>query len=208
MTRFGPDPQAFFDGIYQDVAPWDVGRAQPALTELLEEHPPHGPVLDLGCGTGDLAIHIARQGLEVLGVDTAATAIAEARRRADDLPPEVAARLEFRVGDALHPSRLGRSFGAIVDSGFLHLFEAEQRDLLARELALALVPGGRYYLLAFAVEFPIPNTPLRVTEEEIRSRFTVEAGWQLLAARPAEFLSRLEPVPAIAACVEKLGAAG
>src|SRR5690606_8273194 len=82
MTRFGPDPQAFFDGIYQDVAPWDVGRAQPALTELLEEHPPHGPVLDLGCGTGDLAIHIARQGLEVLGVDTAATAIAEARGRA------------------------------------------------------------------------------------------------------------------------------
>ena len=31
MSRFGDDPRAFFDGVYQGVAPWGIGAAQPAL---------------------------------------------------------------------------------------------------------------------------------------------------------------------------------
>lgn len=72
------------------------------------------------------------------------------------------------------------------------------------ELAATLGPGGRYYLLAFAVEFPIPNTPLQVREEELRARFSAERGWRIREIRPAEILSRVAPpVAAIAACVER-----
>ncbi|HEX2189148.1 MAG TPA: class I SAM-dependent methyltransferase [Longimicrobiaceae bacterium] len=205
MSRFGPDPRAFFDSVYRDVPPWDVGGPQPALSALLTEHPPADPVLDVGCGSGDLAIALARSGSEVLGVDFVDAAVAQAREKAAALPPGTARRLEFRAADALRPGLLRRRFGAVVDSGFLHLFEPEQRDGFVDDLALALLPGGRYYLLAFAVEFP-PPSPRRVTEDELRTWFTPERGWRIVELRPAEFLSRVATVPAICACAERLPA--
>jgi hypothetical protein len=118
--------------------------------------------------------------------------------------PEEAARLAtFEVGDAFHLSQLGRQFGTIVDSGFLHLFGQAERDAFERELAAALAPGGRYYLLGFAIEFDLPNTPRKVTEEELRARFTPEAGWRVRVARPATFVNRIAATPAIAACIER-----
>jgi SAM-dependent methyltransferase len=201
MSRFTP---GFFDSIYQETPPWDIGAAQPALTALFDEHPPAAPVLDVGCGSGDLVIELARRGVEVLGIDVVDAAIEQARARAAAMPPEVARLAAFEVGDALHPSRLGRRFGGVVDSGFFHLFDQENRDRLERELADTLLPGGRYYLLAFATEFPMPNTPLKVTDDELRARFSEEAGWRIIELRSARFESRMQPVPAVAAVFERL----
>lgn len=201
MSRFSPD---FFDSVYRETPPWDVGAAQPALESLFDEHPPAAPVLDLGCGSGDLAIALAHRGLDVVGIDIVQAAIDQAREKASALPPEVARRLEFQVGDATRPALLQRRFGAVVDSGFFHLFHQDARDRLAEEVAATLAPGGRYYLLEFAVEFPIPNTPLLVTEDELRARFTVASGWRILTLRPAQFESRIAPVAAVAACIERL----
>jgi len=164
-----------------------------------------GPVLDVGCGTGDLAIAVARRGVDVLGVDFVEAAIAEAESRARSLPDEVRRRLAFQVGDALRPSALGAPFGAVVDSGFLHLFDDAERDGFVEDLARALRPGGRYYLLAFAVTFPAPNVPRAVEEDEVRRRFSPEAGWRVLHCAAATFESRVGVVPATAACVELVG---
>src|SRR5690606_34905514 len=128
MSRFGPDPRAFFDDVYRDVAPWDVGGAQPDLLTLLESRPPADPVLDVGCGTGDLTIAIARTGRTVIGIDFAGAAIDQAREKCSNLPPELVDRIEFLVGDALRPAAIGRAFGAVVDSGFFHLFEPADVD--------------------------------------------------------------------------------
>ncbi len=76
------------------------------------------------------------------------------------------------------------------------------------DLAAAIRPGGRLYLHEFAVEFPVPNVPRQVTGEEVRDRFTPERGWHLLALRSGEFLSRVAPVPATLACIERVGIAG
>lgn len=206
MSRFGPEPHDFFASVYQGDAPWDIGGAQPALAALLDEYPPAGTVLDVGCGSGDHAIALAQRGLQVLGVDFVEAVIAQARAKAAALPPETARLLEFEVADALRPSLLQRPFGAVVDSGFLHLFEPETRDRFVDELTLALPPGGRYYLLAFAVDFPAPNVPRAVTEDEVRARFKAEQGWRILALRAAQFLSRVAPVSAVAACVERRAA--
>ncbi len=201
MSRFTPE---FFDSIYRETPPWDIGAAQPAILELVDAHPPQSPVLDAGCGSGDHAIALAQRGLRVVGVDVVEAAIQQAREKAAACDPEVASRLEFLVGDALRPSLLGKALGAVVDSGFYHLFDQDARGRYADDLAATLLPGGRLYLLEFAVEFDIPNTPLKVTEDELRARFTASNGWRILEIRPAQFLSRIAPVPAVAACIERI----
>jgi SAM-dependent methyltransferase len=204
VSNFGPDPRAFFTSVYEQAAPWDIGGAQPALADLFDAFPPQSPVLDVGCGSGDLAIALGQRGLQVLGVDFVDTAIAQARAKAAALPAATAGLLEFQVGDALRPSHLQRSFGSVVDCGFFHLFEPAPRDSFVAELAAILAPGGRYYLLAFSVDFPIPNVPRAVTADEVRVRFAEEQGWRILALREAQFLSRVAPVAAVAACIERL----
>ncbi|MCW5850069.1 MAG: class I SAM-dependent methyltransferase [Anaerolineae bacterium] len=196
---------SFFDAAYRERPPWDIGAAQPDLMALLDEYPPSGPVLDVGCGTGDLALALAQRGLRVLGVDLAEAAIVQARAKAAEAG-EVGQRVEFRVADALQPSLLPGPFGAVVDSGFFHLFGPDERDRFAHDLAAACAPGGRYYLLGFAIEARFPNAPRPVRDEELRALFAPEHGWRILALRPARFLvgPACTPVPAVAACLERV----
>jgi cyclopropane fatty-acyl-phospholipid synthase-like methyltransferase len=196
---------AFFDSMYNAQAPWDIGKAQPALTALFDKYPLTGPVLDVGCGTGDLAIAIARRGFPVLGVDMAEKAIDTCKSKTALLEPEIQNMLDFRVGDALDFTQFNRQFGAIVDSGFYHIFGRDERDRFIDGIFKSLKIGGRYYLLGFAIDSPMPNTPKQVTRTEIEEHFSGVKGWNILEAIPAEFIT-LSPrgnIPAIAACIEK-----
>jgi cyclopropane fatty-acyl-phospholipid synthase-like methyltransferase len=205
LSRFGSDPLSFFNAVYKDIPPWEIGRPQPAMSALLARYRPGSPILDVGCGSGDLSMYLAKQGYEVLGIDFVPTAIATAQEKTKSLPSEAARLLRFQVADALKPSLLGRQFGAIVDSGFFHLFDPEQCDGYVDELERTLRPGGLYYLHAFAVEFPISSMPRQITAEEVRARFTHEKGWGIKEIQSVEFLSRVAPpVPAICACIERL----
>ncbi len=143
MSRFGSDPRSFFDAVYTDTPPWDIGGPQPAMSALLTEYPPLAPVLDVGCGSGDLSIHLAGLGYQTVGVDFVEAAIAHAQQKRTALPSGVANRVEFRVADALRPSLLQQQFGSVVDSGFYHLFDPDQCNQYADELAQTLIPGGR-----------------------------------------------------------------
>jgi SAM-dependent methyltransferase len=196
----------FFDSAYRETAPWDIGEPQPALLALLDEYPPTGPVLDVGCGTGALTFALAQRGLAVLGVDLAEAAIAQAHAKAVTAAPGVGRWVEFRVGDALQPALFPGPFGAVVDSGFFHLFGPLERDRFAHGLAATLINGGRYYLMGFAFDSPIPNAPRQVRESELQERFAPEHGWRILALRPARFLIRSArgDVPAVAACIERV----
>lgn len=205
MSRFGPNPLAFFNSVYQNAAPWDIGGPQPAMAALIEKHPPVDPVLDLGCGSGDLAIYLAKLGHRVVGIDFVESAIKSAQDKAESLSKETAQLLRFQRADALKPSLLQQKFGAVMDSGFYHLFNPEQCDQLVEEVASILLPNGCYYLHEFAIEFPVPNVPRNVTIDELQVRFTFEKGWRIKEIQRVEFLSRVAPpVPATCACIERL----
>lgn len=197
--------KAFFDAVYAGQAPWDIGAPQPDLMRLIEEFPPRGRILELGCGTGDLAIGLARTGRSVLGIDFAEAAIEVARSRNRALPPAQRALVEFRVADGLHLSAFEGEIESVADSGFFHLFDAATRLDLAGELARTLPRGGRYYMLGFAVSLPAPDVPYEVTKEEAAVLFSREAGWVMRASRSARFRTRgFDEIPAIALCAERV----
>jgi len=205
VSRFGSDPLGFFNSVYQNSAPWDIGAPQPAMAALIEKYPPVDPILDLGCGSGDLAIYLATLGHQVLGTDFVESAIRNARDKVAVLPEETAHLLRFRVADALKPSTLQEKFGAVFDSGFYHLFNPDQCGQLIDEVAQILKPHGCYYLHEFAIEFPVPHVPRRISPDELESRFTADKGWRIKEIQTVEFLSRVAPpVPATCACIERL----
>ena len=61
----------------------DHGVLSPTLVAWLDEEPLHGrALLDVGTGTGRLALHLAPRARRVLGIDTDAGALVEAQRHA------------------------------------------------------------------------------------------------------------------------------
>jgi SAM-dependent methyltransferase len=73
-------------------------------------------VLDAGCGTGRVAIELARRGIDVVGVDVDASMVATARRLAPTLTWEQA---------DLATLALGRTFEVVVMAGNVLLFTPE-----------------------------------------------------------------------------------
>jgi 2-polyprenyl-3-methyl-5-hydroxy-6-metoxy-1,4-benzoquinol methylase len=91
-------------------------------------------VLDAGCGTGRVAIELARRGIDVVGVDHAPSMIATARRLAPELE-----WIEADVGQ-LH---LDRCFDVVVMAGNVPLFVVPGTEAaLVAGCARHVAPGG------------------------------------------------------------------
>ncbi len=92
-------------------------------------------VLDAGCGTGRVAVELARRGVDVAGVDLDAGFVAAARRKA----PGIAWHQ-----DDLATVRLDRRFDVIVLAGNVMIFLAPGTEsAVLANLAAHLAPGGR-----------------------------------------------------------------
>lgn len=92
-------------------------------------------VLDAGCGTGRVAIELARRGVEVTGVDVDHSMISEARRRAPGLA---------WVEADLASLDLGRRFDVVVLAGNVPLFcPSPDRPALVEACAAHVAEGGR-----------------------------------------------------------------
>jgi len=110
-----------------------------------------GPVLELGCGTGRVALHLARRGHDVIGLDRDPELLAALRERGDGLEIETvhADAREFAIGRqaalALAPTHLVQL-----------LPDAEQRLECLRSVAAALRPGGRF-AASVLEEMPEPD---------------------------------------------------
>ena len=105
-------------------------------------------VLDLGCGTGRVALHLARRGHRVTGIDSDPALVAELNRRAG----EAALPARAGVGDA-RDFDLGRRFGlALAPMQLLQLLaDGEERRRCLACIARHLAPGAR---LAAAILAP------------------------------------------------------
>ena len=175
-----------WDASYHDgPAPWDIGRPQPAIVRVASDGGISGAVLDAGCGTGENALHVAALGLPVLGVDVAETAMAIARKKAE----ERGIKAEFATADAFQLERLGRKFQTVLDCGLFHTFDADERPRYVASLASVTEHDGTLYVLCFSDDGPNPG-PHPISQEDLRAAFNHGSGWNVAAIESERIQTR------------------
>lgn len=186
-------PAERFAGLYAAPRPpWDIGRPQRAFVEAGEaiarrtDGTP-ARVIDIGCGTGDLAIWLAGQGCAVTGVDFLDKPLEAARAKA-----RASGRMvNFLRMDALAVGAIPERFDAATDCGLFHSFDDAGRAAYVSALAKLLTPGARLFVLCMSNAEPGTHGPRRVHEQELREAFS--RGWDIESIEPARF----EVVPGV-----------
>ena len=131
-----------YDAIARVYDPWSVSVTEDVsfYVELAVES--GGPVVELGVGTGRIAVPTASAGVPVIGVDSSPGMIDVCRERGE--LAGVSELLDLRVGDFRDPPVPERV--PLVTSpfrSFLHLGGDEERLAVLRAAGRILLPGGR-----------------------------------------------------------------
>ena len=102
------------------------------------------PVLELGCGTGRIALAIAEDGHRITGLDISARMLERAAKHRAALPAEVRDRVQFTQGD-MSRFDLGAKFRLIIIPfrPFQHLLETQQQINCLECVRNHLAEGGR-----------------------------------------------------------------
>jgi SAM-dependent methyltransferase len=139
-----------YDAIARVYDPWSVSVTEDVRFYVDLAVAAGGPVVELGVGTGRIAVPTAAAGIHVIGVDSSAGMLEVCREQAEIAG--VAELVDLRLGDLRDPPVSERV--RLVTSpfrSFLHLADDEQRLAALRAARNLLVPGG---LLAFDVFEP------------------------------------------------------
>lgn len=103
-------------------------------------------ILDVGCGTGDFVIELARRGATVVGIDISPTVVATAQARCADLP-----RVTLKATGINEFSAPPNSFDLVTSITVLqHLTDSSQLAQVVQRLCAVLRPGGHLLLLELA----------------------------------------------------------
>lgn len=133
----------FYDPLVKLMGADDAKRA---LLDQAALQPTHR-ILDIGCGTGTLAVLIKRLygNAEVVGLDPDPKALERARHKA------AAAALPVRLdqGFANELPYPDASFDRVFSSFMFHHLGKGQREKTSREVRRVLAPGGSFHLLDF-----------------------------------------------------------
>ena len=143
---------------YDDLPthPQDADAAVTSLAQLAG----HGPALELGIGTGRIALPLARRGVAVTGIDSSEAMVAKLRAKpgGDEIPVTIDDFADFHVD--------GRySLVFVVYSTFFALLEADAQRRCFAAVADHLTSDGRFVIEAFV---PDPSRFVRDQHLEVR----------------------------------------
>jgi SAM-dependent methyltransferase len=145
-----PDASASeYDAIAELYDPWSRSVTEDIDFYVAEARKAGGPVVELGVGTGRIAVPVAAAGVPVIGVDSSAGMLEVCRRRA--AAAGVERLLDLRLGDLRDPQVEARV--RLVTSPFRGLLHLDSDGDRLAALAAAydlLVPGGRFVFDVFA----------------------------------------------------------
>lgn len=161
------------------ITPWDSDRVPTPVRELAAAHrAAPGRALDLGCGTGTHALHMAGRGWQVTGLDIAAKPLERARQRAE----QAGLSVRWVRGDVTRLADAGvpAGFDVVLDVGCFHGLGPAQRRDYATGLEAVSAPRATLLMLAFSPGFRGP-LPRGASAEELTATL---AGWTLQQATP------------------------
>jgi SAM-dependent methyltransferase len=136
-----------YDQIARLYDPWSRSVVEDVSFYVEEAARSGGPVLELGVGTGRIAVPMATTGVRVVGVDLSEGMLAVARERAEAAGVEA----DLRYGDMRDPPVEG-TFPLVVIPfrSLLHMETDGDRRAVLRVVARVLAPGGRFVFDVFA----------------------------------------------------------
>jgi SAM-dependent methyltransferase len=145
-----PSPYDRIAGVYD---PWSRSVTEDIAFYVAEARKAGGPVVELGVGTGRIAVPVAEAGIRVIGVDSSAGMLAVCRAHAE--AAGVAELLDLRLGDLRDPPVAERvPLVTCPFRSYLHLADDAERLGALRAARDLLVGGGR---LVFDVFAPSPE---------------------------------------------------
>jgi SAM-dependent methyltransferase len=147
---------------------WDAASFEPAavdpVVDFLADAAGQGAALELGIGTGRIALPLAQRGVRVHGIDLSAAMVARLR----DKPG--ADRIEVSIGDFATTSVHGTfSVAYLLVNTIMNLTTQEEQVACFRNVAAHLEPRGR-----FVVEVGVPQLQRLPPGETVRA-FDVSA---------------------------------
>jgi SAM-dependent methyltransferase len=138
-----------YDSIAGLYDPWSRSVTEDVDFYVAEARKAGSPVVELGVGTGRIAVPTAQAGVSVIGIDSSERMLDVCRARAEEVG--VGKLLDLRPGDLRHPPVKERV--ALVTCPFralLHLESDEERLEALRAVRGLLLPGGRFVFDVFA----------------------------------------------------------
>jgi len=138
-----------YDPIARLYDPWSASVVEDVDFYVLEARRSGGPVVELGVGTGRIAIPTAAAGIRVIGVDSSRGMLEVCAEHA--ALAGVAELLDLRVGDLVAPP-VGEPVPLVTCPfrSYLHLRDDAARLEALRAAHELLVPGGRLVFDVFA----------------------------------------------------------
>lgn len=127
-----------------------------------------GPILELGCGSGRIAAPLARDGHEVIGVDSHPIMLQRAEERRERLPKSARGRLKLLCGD-LQTISLDKKFPLIISAfnTLQHIYTGEAMIKALRNIKSHMSHEGRF---AFDVLMPDMDWLMRDPEKRWAKR--------------------------------------
>jgi SAM-dependent methyltransferase len=133
----------YYDLLYRDKD--YAGEAEYVAAHIRKQTLQSKRILELGCGTGAHAEHLARMGYTVHGVDMSEAMLARAEARKIILPSEIAVRLSFGLGD-VRTVRTGGTYDTVISLFHVMSYQTTTADLEAafETASIHLQPGGLF----------------------------------------------------------------
>ena len=142
-----------YDAIARLYDPWSLSVVEDIDFYVEEALASGGPVVELACGTGRIAVPVAEAGIRVTGVDGSAGMLEVARERAEAAGVE--ALVDLRLGDLREPPVAERVPLVLIPfRSLLHMTTEADRERALRAVHDLLLPEGR---LIFDVFAPSPD---------------------------------------------------
>jgi len=147
-SRNSTPPRGSYDAIAGLYDAWSRSVREDIGFYVDEAKRSGGPVLELGVGTGRIAIPIAEAGVDVIGVDASEGMLAVARAAAAEAG--VTERLDLRRGDIRKPpAGTGARLVICPFRSLLHLQSDAERIRTLTAVHDLLPPGGRFVFDVF-----------------------------------------------------------